>query len=63
MAHESEMPIPSALVEDIIADVELMKGQSMRLGSDKLQVFEDVCLSVGGLSDMQINAIKQEQMI
>lgn len=63
MANDSEMPIPSALIEDIIADVELMKGQSMRLGSDKFQVFEDVCLSVGGLSDLRADAMKPEQMI
>lgn len=35
MNHDSDMPIPNALIEDIIADVELVKGQSMRLGSDK----------------------------
>lgn len=32
MGHDSDLPIPNALIEDIIADVELMKGQSLRLG-------------------------------
>jgi hypothetical protein len=47
MAYDTELPIPSALIEDIIADVELMKGHSIRLGTDKFNVFEDVCISNG----------------
>ncbi len=46
---EGSVQIPSAIIEDIIADVELMKGQSSLFG-DKFQVFDDVCISYGGLA-------------
>ena len=42
--------IPNAILEDVIADVMLMKGQSMCPGFDKMQVYEDVCVSVGGMA-------------
>ena len=45
--------IPNAILEDIIADVMLMKGQSMCPGFDKMQVYEDVCVSVGGMAMSQ----------
>ena len=42
--------IPNAILEDIIADVDLMKGQSMCPGFDKMQVYKDVCVSAGGMA-------------
>ena len=46
---EANNPIPTAIQEDIIADVMLMKSQSMLPGFDKMQIFQDVCISVGGI--------------
>ena len=46
---EVQAQVPSAIVEDIIADVELMKGQSEALG-ERFQVYEDVCISYGGMA-------------
>ena len=47
---DTQAPIPSAaIIEDIIADVELMKGQSAIFG-DKFQVFDDVCISYDGMA-------------
>ena len=40
---------PTAIQEDIIADVMLMKGQSMLPGFEKMQIFKDVCISVDGM--------------
>ena len=46
---DSTSQIPNAIIEDIIADVELMKGQSSAYGS-KFQVFDDVCISYSGMN-------------
>ena len=46
---ETQAQIPSAIIEDIIADVELMKGQSQAFGN-KFQVFHDVCINYGGMA-------------
>ena len=42
--------IPNAILEDIIADVDLMQGQASCPGFDKMQVYKDVCVSAGGMA-------------
>ena len=53
--------IPNAILEDIIADVELMLGQANCPGFDKMQVWKDVCVSAGGMA-MSSNKTFQDDL-
>ena len=44
-----EAQVPSTIIEDIVADVQLMKGQAESFG-DRFQAYDDVCISYGGMA-------------